>query len=118
MEDGRQNRRRFERIAIKAECKILALDGSTIEAASLNVSAAGIALHVPRFLQVGDECMLSIALPASSHPTRLNAWGKVIYCREDQGNFCVGLVFVDMDSCSSFHLRRLQRAGLPLSQTH
>lgn len=118
MEGGRQDRRRFERIAVKAECKILALDGSTIEAASLNVSAAGIALHVPHLLQAGDECMLSIALPASSHPARINAWGKVVYCRQDQGNFCVGLVFVDMDSCSSFHLRRLQCAGLPISQMH
>ncbi|RZI40096.1 PilZ domain-containing protein [Herbaspirillum sp. HC18] len=103
------DRRRCARIALDAKCRILGDDGSSIEAAVLDLSSAGIGVLMRVALPVHARYMLAADLPGSTAPKRLNGWGVVMYRVQTGETYRTGFAFMDMDSCSKSYLVALER---------
>jgi hypothetical protein len=108
MDEEQDERRQVKRAPVDAACLVLTDGGGSISVTVLDISSTGMAVEMHESLQFEVMYVFALELRGPTRPTRLNALAKVVYVAALGPAFRIGLQFVDMDSCSRFHLNALQ----------
>jgi c-di-GMP-binding flagellar brake protein YcgR len=89
---------------------VLALEGEApLACRTVDVNAGGVSLTVPNPLGAGRAAQVGFDLLVDGNMVKINARVKVQYCILSQGEFKVGLEFVNLDLSAMTSLSRFLR---------
>lgn len=106
--NGTDDARRSVRISFHADAKLLLAPATVAPCEILDISEGGIGLASSTHLPSGTRCMISFDSPYNGRPTRLNAWGRVVYSCDCGKVFRTGVELLDMDSYSRLLFHEIQ----------
>ncbi len=89
--------RQAERKVLKTKAKLVIEGDEPFLTRTVDISAAGMSLALPKPLKVGQPGSIAFDLFFEGKATPINARSKVSYCIFSNGEFKVGFQFVTLD---------------------
>ena len=98
--------RQAERKVLKTKAKLSIEGDETVVTRTVDISASGMSLSLPKPLKVGLPGHIAFELFFEGKATPINARSKVSYCIFSNGEFKVGFQFINLELAAMAALSR------------
>jgi c-di-GMP-binding flagellar brake protein YcgR len=101
-----EEQRKFPRRPLKRAARVVTRDAPPVEGTTIDVSAGGLCLVLPRQLPVGAPCAVSFDIPVNAFKQTVSAVSRVTWAICSTDGFKTGLQFVEIDPASATAIAR------------